>query len=197
MHSSRTVRQIILASASPRRKELLALTGLQFRVVPSRYEEDMSLRLSPHRLARFLSLEKAREVGSRHGDALVIAADTFICRNGRLMGKPATLSEAKEMLLSLRGRAHLVVTGFTIIDAASGRTSSKSVGTRVFFRKVAEREIDEYVASGEPMDKAGAYAIQGLGSVLIRKIEGDYFNVIGLPLCALVTELKRFGVRVL
>jgi septum formation protein len=190
-------RHIILASASPRRKDLLTQIGLQFTVVPSEYEEDMTLQLSPRRLACLLSSKKAEDVAARHRRALVIAADTFICCKGRLLGKPSTPQEAKKMLHSLSNRSHQVITGFTIIDAESGAEVSKSVTTRVFLKKLTARDIDAYVASGEPMDKAGAYAIQGLGAVLIKKIEGDYFNVIGLPLNALASALKRFGINTL
>lgn len=190
-------RQIVLASASPRRKELMELIGLKFKVVPSRYEEDMTLRLTPRRLACLLSSKKAEDVALRCPDALVIAADTFIDRGGRLLGKPGTPAEAKQMLRSLSNRSHEVITGFTVLDTTSGVRVSKAVATRVFFNKLTQREIDAYVASGEPMDKAGAYAIQGLGSIIIKKIDGDYFNVIGLPLNALVSVLRKFGVSVL
>lgn len=153
--------------------------------------------LSPRRLACFLSEKKAADVASRYSDALVIAADTFIDRGGRLLGKPRTPEEAQQMLRSLSNRAHLVITGFTILDTASGRSVSQAVLTKVYFKKLTCKEIAAYVASGEPLDKAGAYAIQGLGSVIVKKIEGDYFNVIGLPLQALTAALKKFGVRVL
>ncbi len=190
-------REIILASASPRRKELLRLTGLAFKVVPSNYEEDMTLQLTPRRLACFLSAKKAEDVAQRCPDALIIAADTFIDLGGHLLGKPRTTAGAKQMLRSLSNRAHEVITGFTVLDATSGVRVSRAVSTKVYFRKLANREIDAYVASGEPMDKAGSYAIQGLGSVIIKKIDGDYFNVIGLPLNALVSALRKFGVTVL
>jgi len=191
------MRQIILASASPRRRELLALTGLKFRVDPGDYQEDMSIPLDPHRLGRFLSLEKAKSVAPRHGDALIIAADTFIVFRGGLLGKPHKAGEAKRMLLMLNGKKHSVITGFTILDTASGKRLSRSVETKVTFGKLTEEEIDAYVRSGEPLDKAGAYAIQGLGSVVVKEIEGDYFNVIGLPLSALAEGLKKFGIEIL
>jgi septum formation protein len=191
------MKKIILASASPRRRELLALTGLKFSVDPGDYEEDMSTPLDPHRLGRFLSLEKAKSVAARHRDALIIAADTFIVFKGGLLGKPHTGREARRMLLLLNGKRHSVITGFTILDTASGKRLSRSVETTVFFRNLTEKEIDAYVRSGEPLDKAGGYAIQGLGAVIVRKIEGDYFNVIGLPLSALTEDLKKFGIQVL
>jgi septum formation protein len=190
-------RLIILASESPRRKELLALTGLKFRVVTSDYEEDMSRSMSPHKLARFLSYEKAQAVAACHKNAVIIAADTFILINGKLLGKPHTHKEARKMLKLLNGRSHSVITGYTIIDTAENISLSRSVGTKVWLRNLTDREIDAYVESGEPLDKAGAYAIQGLGSVLVKKIEGDYFNVIGLPLSSLAKDLKNFGICIL
>jgi len=186
-----------LASASPRRKELLEQIGLKFRVEPSNYQENIRFDSEPHDLARSLSLEKARLVARNHRNALVIAADTFIVFEGRILGKPRTETEAKEMLETMSGKPHSVITGFTIIDTDSNKTVSRSVETRVHLRKLGSDEIDAYVRSREPLDKAGAYAIQGLGSVIVERIEGDYSNVIGLPLSALTESLKEFGVHVL
>ena len=191
------MRKIILASASPRRKEILKITGLDFSVSAGNYEEDLNLPLKPRELARFLSRKKAEAVTHRHRDALIIAADTFIVFQGRLLGKPRSSREAKKMLQMLNGKVHSVITGFTIMDSLSRKTLSSSVETKVYFKKLTDKEITEYVRSGEPIDKAGAYAVQGLGAVFIRKIDGDFFNVMGLPLCALAESLKKFGVHVL
>jgi septum formation protein len=191
------MKTIILASASPRRKELLQRIGLKFKVDPSNYEENISSELEPHELAKSLSLEKAKLVAEKHMNALVIAADTFIVFEGKILGKPRTETEAKEMLETISGRQHSVITGFTIIDAANNKALSKAVETKVYIRKLSSNEIDAYVESKEPLDKAGAYAIQGLGSVIVEKIEGDYFNVVGLPLSALTETLKEFGVHIL
>ena len=186
-----------MASASPRRKELLEQIGLSFMVEPSNYQESMSLELEPHELAKSLSLEKARLVARNHRNALVIAADTFIVFEGKILGKSRTETEAKEMLETMSGKPHSVITGFTIIDTDSNKTVSRAVETRVHLRKLSSNEIDAYVTSKEPLDKAGAYAIQGLGSAIVESIEGDYSNVIGLPLSALTESLKEFGVHVL
>lgn len=191
------MKQIILASASPRRKEILAKTGLKFQVEAGAYEEDMGLDMEPHKLARFLSLEKAKAVAGKYKNALIIAADTFITFKGEILGKPHTDIEAKRMLSLLNGKTHSVITGFTIIDTGSNEKISESVETKVCFKRLTEDEIKAYVKSGEPLDKAGAYAIQGLGSVFVKKIEGDYFNVMGLPLGSLTEALKKFGVYVL
>ncbi len=191
------MKTIILASASPRRKELLERLGLKFQVEPSNYQENIDSRLEPHELARKISLEKAGIVASRHRNAIVIAADTFIIIDDRILGKPRTEDEARKMLQLINGKSHLVITGFSIVDSSSRRTLSRSVETIVFVRDLSPAEIDAYVATKEPLDKAGAYAIQGLGAVIIERIEGDYFNVVGLPLSALTEALKEFGISVL
>jgi len=191
------MRKIILASASPRRKEILDITGLKFSVCVSDYEEDLTLSLKPPELARSLSLKKAEAVAHKYKNAIIIAADTVIVLKNRLLGKPGTEKEAEKMLRMLNGKAHSVISGFTIMDTGSGKIVSRSVETKVFFRKCGEKEILAYVRSKEPLDKAGAYAIQGLGAVFIEKIDGDFFNVMGLPLYALAESLKKFGVYVL
>ena len=189
--------EIVLASASTRRKELLEKISLHFTVDPSDYPEAAYFELKPHERAKQVSLEKARAVAARHSNALIIAADTFIVSAGQVMGKPHSPNEAKRMLKALSGRSHVAITGFTILDTTNGKTLSRVVETMVYMRKLSEHEIDSYVSSSEPLDKAGAYAIQGLGSVLIDKIEGDYYNVMGLPLSTFAQALKSFGVHVL
>ena len=191
------MKRIILASASPRRRELLEKIGLKFEVEPSNYAEDMRSRLSPDELAKSISLEKAKVVASKHKNAIVIAADTFIVFRGKIMGKPGTEAEARKMLMMLRGKSHSVITGFTILDTDRNKVLTKSVETIIHIKNLTPEEIDAYVKSKEPLDKAGAYAIQGLGSVIVERIEGDYFNVMGLPLSALAEGLKEFGVRIL
>lgn len=193
----RNIRTIILASASPRKKEIFKKTGLKFKVDESDYEEKLDLGLKPYELARFLSREKARDVARRHRDALVIAADTIVLLRGRLFGKPRNEEQAKEMLRALSGKAHSVITGFTIIDTAGKKEISRSVESKVFFKRLSADEIETYIRSGEPLDKAGAYGVQGLGAVIVKRIEGDFFNVVGLPLNALAESLKEFGVNVL
>ena len=190
-------KKIILASASERRREILGLTGLKFSVEESGIEEEMRAGMPPRRLARLLSRQKAAAVASREKDAIIIAADTFVIINGRYLGKAHDRAEARAMLRALNGRQHLVITGYTVMDSSDGRRISGSSGTKVYFRRLGKEEIDSYVKTGEPIGKAGAYAIQGLGAALVRKIEGDFYNVVGLPLSALVMTLKRFGIRAL
>ena len=191
------MKKIILASASPRRKELLEAIGLKFEVEPSNYEEDIRSTADPHELVKSLSLAKARAVAGNHRSALIIAADTLVVCEGRLLGKPHTETEAREMLEAINGKQHSVITGFTIMDAGDNRAVSGSVETRVYVKRLTSEEIVAYVKSGEPLGKAGGYAIQGLGSVIVERIEGDYCNVVGLPLGALAESLQEFGVRVL
>lgn len=190
-------RKIILASISPRRKKLLEELKIPFEVEASSYIEDNNLDLDPLELAKALSAGKAEDVAQKHKDeeVLIIGADTFIVLDGKVMGKPYTSERAKEMIKELSGRAHSVITGFTIVDAKSGRKVSKAVESKVYFRKLTDKEIEDYVSTGEPLDKAGAYAIQEAGSVLIEKSEGDYTNIVGLSLPALIEELKKFGIN--
>ncbi len=190
------MKRIILASASPRRKELLEKLGLTFEVEPSNYEEDMHSGLEPHEFAQKTSLEKAKAVAQKHDNAIVIAADTFIVLGGQILGKPHTENNAREMLAAISGKSHSVITGFSIIDTDKNKMLSKSVETKVHIKKMTSAEIHAYVKSKEPLDKAGAYAIQGSGAVFVERIEGDYFNIIGLPLGALTEALKEFNIDI-
>jgi septum formation protein len=193
----RNTRKIILASASPRRKEIFGKTGLKFKVEESDCDEQADSGLKPHELAKFLSRAKAKDVARRHRNALVIAADTLVISGRNIFGKPGGEEQAREMLKTLSGRSHSVITGFTIIDTAGKKELSMSVETKVYFKRMGGEEIEAYIRSGEPFGKAGAYGIQGLGAVMVKKIEGDFFNVMGLPLYALAESLKKFGVHVL
>jgi septum formation protein len=191
------MKKIVLASASPRRKELLEKIGLVFEVDPGNAPEDVDIDLEPHELAEKLSLKKALAVAPKHTNAVVITADTFIVFSGRIIGKPSMEAEAKEILTMLSGKSHSVITGFTIVDTDDNRSLSRAVETKVHMKQLTGSEIDAYIRSKEPLGKAGAYAIQGLGSIIVDKIEGDYFNVIGLPLSALAECLKQFGITIL
>ena len=188
---------MILASQSPRRRELLAQMGLtQFIIRPALGEEKADPGLTPGRLVEALSRRKAEEVAARSdpGD-LVIAADTVVAVDGRILGKPRDGAQAREMLTLLSGRSHTVYTGVTV--RRDGEVLTGHEATRVRFRPLSPAEIDAYVRTGEPMDKAGAYGIQGLGALLVEGIEGDYCNVVGLPVCRLGRMLTRFGVDLL
>jgi septum formation protein len=191
------MKNIILASTSPRRKALLEQLGLKFSV-DARVKEDTGLiGLEPDELVKAVSLKKAQSVAGFHPDAVIIAADTIGVIEGRIIGKPHSAKEARAMLAALSGEAHTVITGFTVLETLTGKSVTNSVETTVYFKPLSASEIDAYVATGEPLDKAGAYAIQGKGALLVERIEGDYFNVVGLPLCALSEVLKEFGVKFL
>jgi len=188
---------IILASASPRRKELLEQIGLKFQVDPSEFPEKLRQDLPPEDLVKYNSMGKAGLVASKYLDAIIIAADTVGVIDKQLIGKPHTAEEAVKMLFSLSGKTHRVITGLTVIHTTSGKTLTRTVETQVHIKNLTPQEIQNYVQSGEPLDKAGAYAIQGLGALIVEKITGDYYNVVGLPLYALSDCLKQLGVDLL
>ena len=161
-------------------------------VEPSPYEEEFYEGLPPEKLALTLSAHKAAPVARDHPEAVVLAADTLVVLDDVVMGKPENEAEAREMLGSLSGRTHMVVTGFTVQCEAVGKTVSQAIITSVKFKALTQEEIAAYVATGEPLDKAGAYGIQGKGECLVDKVDGDYLNVVGLPLDAVLTILKDF-----
>ena len=186
--------KIILASQSPRRKELLERMGIQdFETISPNVDESVFHGLPPEELVRRLSAEKAAAVAGRAGeDAIVIAADTVVALEGAVLGKPADELDAFKMLSALSGVRHQVYTGVTVCRGGEKQTAHEV--TDVTFRELSEEEIEHYIATGEPMDKAGAYGIQGYGALLIQGISGDYYNVMGLPVCRLSGMLARFGV---
>jgi len=188
---------IILASASPRRKELLEMLGVkELKIVPARGEEIAPENAAPGELVEVLSLAKAREVEAKcRKDDVIIAADTVVVYEGRVYGKPHTKERAVEMLTELSGKYHQVYTGVTVIK--DGAAHCKNEMTAVKFREMTQREIEAYVATGEPMDKAGSYGAQGKGALFVERIEGDFFNVMGLPLCMLGQILNELGVNIL
>ncbi len=184
---------LILASASPRREELLSLTGIGFRVVPGEVNEQIEDGESPEEHVLRLSAEKADAVAGQHPDAWVLGADTVVTIDGEILGKPARRDEAREMICRLSGRTHRVVTGFTIVRTASGDRCSRAVSSEVTFREIAPEEIEWYISTEEPYDKAGGYAVQGRAALFIREIRGSHTNVIGLPICEVVETLRDLG----
>ncbi len=191
------MKKIILASQSPRRESILKQVGLEFEICPSSYEEDMTLNLRPHELAEHLSVGKAESVANGHKDAIIISADTIVAVDDEVFGKPKTADRAKYMLQKLSGRQHAVITGFTIIDTATGKKTTKSIETKVYFKKLSDEEIKNYIDTGEPLELGGAYGIQDRAAIFIEKLEGDYFNIMGLPIFHVAEELKKFGVKIL
>ena len=190
------MRKLILASASPRRREILSSAGFVFDVIPNRKEEEKRGN-TPEEIVMHLAEDKAMDVAQQtEKNALVLGADTIVVCEGEIMGKPKDPADAARMLLKLQGRAHQVYTGVAMAERRFGEISISSFcqKTSVFVYPMSEEEIREYIAAGEPMDKAGAYGIQGAFSMYIEKIEGDYLNVVGLPLSRLCRELKTLGV---
>lgn len=187
------MQRLILASASPRRKELLENLGLDFEIITSDCPEVREERLSPRRVARKLALGKAVEVAGKIDSGIVIGADTLVVLEGKMLGKPCDHGDAVNILKRLSGKSHEVITAVAVIDAATGRTLQDEGITQVHFRELSDDEIGRYVGTGEPMDKAGAYGIQGKGILFVEGIEGCYTNVVGLPLPALAKMLSRMG----
>lgn len=185
---------IILASGSPRRRQLLEQIGLSFTVQSSDVDESVEPGLSPAAMVEQLSLRKGQAVAESAGpDSLVLAADTVVALGDAILGKPQDRAQAVSMLTSLSGKTHQVYTGVTLLGG--GRRVTEHETTAVTFRSLSREEIGAYVDTGEPMDKAGAYGIQGYGALLVERLEGDYFNVMGLPLCRLGRMLAAFGVE--
>lgn len=188
---------ILLASASPRRSELLTQIGCDFRIVPSDVIEDNTQRIPPAQLA--ISHAKAKALASRtEADAdnnIIIGADTIVVLNGEVFGKPQDAADARRMLKSLSGREHEVITGVAVVTG--DRVLTDYTSTSVRMAVMCAEEIESYIATGEPMDKAGAYAIQGIGALFVEGIDGCYSNVVGLPLRMLAKLLKQVGVKLL
>jgi septum formation protein len=187
-------RRLVLASASPRRRELLARLGLPFEVAPAELDESVHPGESAPDYARRVALAKARAVAAGASDALVLGADTTVVLDGAALGKPASEAEARAFLLRLRGRRHEVITALALVDAASGATWAAEEVTGVWMRAYTEAEMASYIATGDPMDKAGAYAIQHPGFRPVARLEGSEDNVIGLPLARVEELLARAGV---
>lgn len=192
------MQQIILASASPRRACLLKQIGLDFQVIPSCVEEEIAdSHLEPQEMVLKLAKMKAEAVSKQYPEAIVLGADTVVCCEGRVLGKPRDREEAAEMLHFLSGRVHEVVSGVVLQRLIPESVRGEAVTTRVKFRNLTDEEIAGYIATGEPFDKAGAYGIQGMGALLVEKIQGCYFNVVGLPLSRLPDLFREFGVDLL
>jgi septum formation protein len=187
-----TVR-VILASGSPRRRQLLELIGIEHEVMPSNIDETLRPRETPRRHAERLAREKASAIATREPGKITIAADTIVVINRKVLGKPRDEDDARRMLSMLSGREHTVITAVAVARGRKLRSAVEEV--KVKFRRLREDDIDAYIATGEPMDKAGAYGIQGFGATIVESVNGDYFSVMGLPLARLVILLRDLGVR--
>ena len=185
---------LILASKSPRRSYLLKQAGLEFSVVPSSIDESAVPLSSPETYVRVMAEAKAMDISDKYPDNWVIGADTIVLIDGRILGKPGSKSEARAMLNQLSGQAHQVLTGYAICCKIKNRIFSETVTTAVRFKNLTDQEIDWYIHTNEPFDKAGAYAIQGLGTFIVKSIKGSYTNVVGLPVCEVIEFLIKEGV---
>lgn len=184
---------LVLASASPRRRDLLASLGVAFEVIPSEAEETLPEGLAPEEAALLLARRKGAEVAAARPDSWVLAADTIVVVDNVVLGKPQDAAHALAMLKRLSGREHAVITAFCLVNRSRGVERLCAVKTRVVFRRVAEEDLAAYAASGEPLDKAGAYAIQGGAAGFVEAVEGSYSNVVGLPLERLSEVLRQEG----
>jgi len=193
--------RLILASSSPRRQELIRLLGLPVDIVPSDADETVEPGWSPADVVERLSVRKAEAVREKLApgrEGIVVGSDTIVVLDGRVLGKPRDDADAADMLTGLQGREHQVFSGVALVDAVTGRTAQAHRMTRVWMKPADAERIRRYIASGEPRDKAGAYAIQGIGSALVERIDGDFFNVVGLPVSLVADMLEaHFGVRTL
>lgn len=188
---------LILASESPRRRELMKALGVDFQVCPAAIDEEKLHRevKTPEELAQKLALAKARAVYDEHPGSVVLGADTLVCLGSRIFGKPADAREAREMLLALRGRPHRVITGLALVGPGAMTQMVAHVGTSVLMRSYSEEEMAVYIASGSPLDKAGAYGIQDVNFHPAAPVNGCYFNVVGLPICATSELLRQVGIK--
>ena len=190
-------KRLILASGSPRRRELLDKFGISYEILPAQGEETAPVELSPGERVKALAAQKAAEVAGRVNDpeAVILAADTLVELDGAVLGKPGTPEKAWEMLRALSGKAHRVWSGVCIREGETAACESEC--TAVHFRPLSDAEIGAYIATGEPLDKAGAYGYQGLASLFVERIEGDFFNVMGLPVCRMGQMLRAFDISLL
>ena len=188
--------QIILASSSPRRKELLKQIGLDFKIVPSKYEEDMTMKMSHTKLAKVLAYGKAKDVADRVKEGVVIGTDTFLVFGDKRIGKPKDAKDAKRILNSLSNKYIKIYSGIAIIDVKNKREIVDVEITKIKFKKLSKKEIDGYIKTKEPLDKAGAFGVQGIGAVFIEKIDGCYSNVVGLPLFNLYKNLGKLNIDI-
>jgi nucleoside triphosphate pyrophosphatase len=191
------MRKIILASGSPRRKQLLTLLGLDFTIDVSNIDEKLNKKYEPRKQVEVLSEQKAIAIAKKYDNAIVIAADTMVSFEGEKIGKPKDVEDAKRILKKLSGNSHHVFTGMTVIDTKTGKKKTLSSETRLVFRKLQDREIERFIEREKPFDKAGAYAVHEFGAIFVERIEGDYFGAVGLSVFDLARELKDFGVEVL
>jgi septum formation protein len=196
-----SVKPVILASSSPRRRELIRSLQLPYEIIVSHADETTPPGMPPAEIVETLSLRKAAAVREKireaDKDGVIVGSDTIVVLDGKVLGKPENEEDSFRMLQSLQGRTHQVYSGIACLDAATGRQSTAHRMTLVTMKPLGEEQIWRYIRTGEPKDKAGSYAIQGLGATIVERIEGDYFNVVGLPVSLLADMLREYGIEVL
>ena len=186
--------KLILASKSPRRKDLLEQAGLTFSIIPNDFDESSVTMSDPVSYVQALAKAKAIDVSKKYADSWVLGADTIVLIDGCILGKPGSIDEARSMLKKLSGKMHQVITGYCLCRQTENDIISGTVKTNVRFKTLRDAEIEWYIQTGEPFDKAGAYAIQGIGAFLVKSIDGSYTNVVGLPVCEVIEHLINEGV---
>jgi septum formation protein len=191
------LRKIILASGSPRRKAMLDLFKLKYECISAEINEEIYPHENAREAARRIARNKAEFVCKGLNTGLVISADTVVVCNGQILGKPTNYEDAYNKLKILSGKVHEVITAVCVVDAETGKYELQDETSKVYFRNISDEEIKAYIASGEPMDKAGAYAIQGMAAVFVEKIEGCYYNIVGMPVKNLYVMLNKQGVNLL
>ncbi|MDD4271913.1 MAG: Maf family protein [Patescibacteria group bacterium] len=186
-------RKIVLASKSPRRKKLLEQVGLEFEIIESNFDEDSVNLADPIELAKFLALKKAEAVAASFNDAIIIGADSVVIFNGQTLGKPKDAAQAKRILRELSGKENRGITGYAIIDTKNKIVVNNYSEAVVKFRDLSDEEIDEYIATGEPLDMAGAYGLMDRGAVLMESVNGNFYSIVGLPINEVYFELRKMG----
>jgi septum formation protein len=186
--------KLILASKSPRRSDLLKQAGLTFSIIPSEFDESSVTMSDPESYVRTLAKSKATDISKKHPDCWVLGADTIVLIDDSILGKPGSKEEARSMLKQLSGKTHQVITGYCLCCQTTNDIIAEAVKTDVRFKTLSDAEIEWYIQTGEPFDKAGAYAIQGIGTLLVKSINGSYTNVVGLPVCEVIEFLINRGI---
>ncbi|MCX5801156.1 MAG: Maf family protein [Candidatus Eisenbacteria bacterium] len=186
-------KRMVLASGSPRRRELVKMIGLEFELAVPEIHEDSAPHARPSKFVVELALAKALSLAQRFPNAVILGADTVVVLDGRILGKPRSVADARRMLRALSGRTHVVYTGLALVDVPTGVRETAYEKSRVTMKNIGNAEIDDYLATGEPMDKAGSYGIQGFGAVFIKHINGCFFNVMGLPVARLYDMLRELS----
>jgi septum formation protein len=196
MKAVKKSRQIILASVSPRRREMFKLFGIKFKVADSGYEEILQKHLSHEEQVQFLAIGKAKGAAKKYPKAIIISADTMVLFGTKIIGKPKNIKDAEKMLKSFSGKTQILMTGMAVLDAQSGQVLTHVEKSKLYFKKLTTSDISEYIKKGKPLDKAGGYNLQGYGFNLIKKVQGEFTNNLGMPMTMVYNFLQELGVKI-